>query len=108
MSKERARRRAERLAVLEREKASRARRVARRARRRDLMRRLTPKRRGRTGRLLPRRSRAERAGIGVAIMLAALAIWYFVDNPALRLILGTMLLLGLPVLVVITLGRRNR
>ena len=45
MSKERARRRAERLAVLEKEKAARARRVARRQRRRALVRKLTPRRR---------------------------------------------------------------
>lgn len=108
MSKERARRRAERVAVLEKERAARRRRVARRQRRREFLRRLTPAlRRGRTGRLLPRRTPAQRAGIVILTALAAGAIWYLVDDPALRLILVALLLLGLPVLVVITLGRRS-
>lgn len=106
MSKERARRRAARLAEAERERATRARKAARRQRRRALVRRLTPRVR-RTGRLLPRRSRGERAGI-VVLSLAALAVvWLLVDDLALRLVLLTLLVLALPAVVVITLGRRT-
>jgi Flp pilus assembly protein TadB len=104
VSKERARRRAERLVVLEREKAARARRVTRRQRRRELVRRLTP-RRGRSGRLY-RRSRAERAGIAVVPLLAIAAIWLFVPDLGLRIVLSLMIVIALPVLVVVILGRR--
>ncbi|MBM0237210.1 hypothetical protein JNW88_08650 [Micromonospora sp. ATA32] len=107
MSKERARRRAVKLAELERERASRRRQVYRRQRRRVLVRRLSPTwRRGRTGRLA-RHSRGERAGI-VLLTLAALAlIWVLVDDLALRLALVLILLLVLPAIVVIVLDRRT-
>lgn len=107
MSKERARRRAERLAVAERERAARQRLVARRERRRALLRRLTPRLpRRRTGHLLARRSRGERAAIIVTSMVAVSAIWALVDDVALRLGLVVLLLLALPVVVVIALDRR--
>ncbi|UQU63137.1 hypothetical protein COUCH_29550 [Couchioplanes caeruleus] len=104
MSKERARRRAERLAVLEKEKAARARKVARRQRRRTLVRRLTPQRRS-SGRL-HRRSRAQRAGIVVIPLGAAALVWFLVPELALRLVLIAMIVLVLPALVVVVLGRR--
>ena len=104
MSKERARRRAERLAVLEREKARRARKVARRDRRRVTLRKLTP-RIGRSGRLY-RRSTRERVGIVVVPLVAAAAVWLFVPEPALRVVLTIVIVLALPVLVVVILGRR--
>ena len=104
MSKERAKRRAERLAVLEREKAARARAVARRQRRRVLVRRLTP-RIGRSGRLY-RRSRGERVGIAVVPVLAAAAIWLFVPDLGLRIVLTIVIVMALPALVVLVLGRR--
>ena len=104
MAKERARRRAERLAVLEKEKAARARKVARRQRRRALVRKLTPQRRG-SGRLY-RRSRVERVGIVVVPLLAAGLVWFLVPDVALRLVLIAMLVLVLPALVVVVLGRR--
>ncbi|MCA2212365.1 hypothetical protein [Jidongwangia harbinensis] len=104
MSKERARRRAERLAVLEKEKAKRARSVARRNRRRALVRSLTPRRRG-VGRL-HRRGRGERIGIVVVPVLLVAAVWVLVPDLALRLVLSAMLVLVVPALVVVVLGRR--
>ncbi|WP_067498189.1 hypothetical protein [Actinoplanes sp. TFC3] len=105
MSKERARRRAERLAVLEREKAARARKVVRRDRRRSLVRKLTPQRRS-SGRLY-RRSRAQRAGIVVIPLLAAALVWFLVPDLALRLVFIVLIVLVLPALVVVVLGRRS-
>ncbi|MDO3704666.1 hypothetical protein Q3W71_23670 [Micromonospora sp. C28SCA-DRY-2] len=107
MSKERARRRAEREATLARERVVRQRRSARRARRRALLRRVTPTvRRGRTGRL-PRHSRGERAAIVLLTLAAIILIWSLVDDLALRLALVVLLLLVLPAIVVIALDRRT-
>ncbi|MEO3923425.1 hypothetical protein ABGB07_06140 [Micromonosporaceae bacterium B7E4] len=108
MSKERARRRAVRLAEAERERAVRARTVARRQRRRALLRRLAPRLPDRrTGRLFARRSRGERAGVVVLSAAAVIGIWLLVDDLALRLGLIALLLLVLPAVVVIALGRRT-
>jgi len=104
VSKERARRRAERLAVLEKEKAARARRTERRNRRRALVRKLTPQRRG-SGRLY-RRSRAQRAGIVVVPLTASALVWFLVPELALRILLIALIVLVLPALVVVVLGRR--
>jgi hypothetical protein len=104
VSKERARRRAERLAVLEREKAVRARRVARRQQRRALLRKLTPSR-GRTG-TLHVFTRAEKAGIVVVPVVAAAAVWLLIPDIALRLVLLVLIILVLPALVAVVLGRR--
>ncbi|GAA4576725.1 hypothetical protein GCM10023176_48820 [Micromonospora coerulea] len=107
MSKERARRREARQSVLEAERVARRRRVARRERRRAVVRRLTPKvRRGRTGRLA-RHTRGERAAIVLLTGAALAGIWYFVDDLALRLALVVLLLLVLPAIVVIALDRRT-
>ncbi|MEV4822765.1 hypothetical protein [Micromonospora sp. NPDC049274] len=107
MSRERARRRAEREAVLARERAVRQRRVARRQRRRAVVRRLTPQlRRGRTGRLA-RHTRGERAAIVLLTGAALILIWTFVDDVALRVALIVLLLLVLPAIVVIALDRRT-
>ena len=105
MSKERARRRAERLVVLEKEKAVRARRVARREGFRSLRRKLTP-RFGSNGRIY-HRSRRQRIGIVVVAVLAVAAVWTFIPDPALRVILTAMLVLAVPALVVVVLGRRS-
>jgi Flp pilus assembly protein TadB len=105
LSKERAKRRAERLAVLEKEKAARARKVARRQRRRALVRSLTPQRRS-SGRLY-RRSRGQRIGIVVVPVLASAAVWLLVPDLALRIVLTAMIVLVLPALVVVALGRRT-
>ncbi|WP_433386615.1 hypothetical protein [Micromonospora sp. KLBMP9576] len=107
MSKERARRRAAREAEAARERAARERTVARRARRRALVRRLTPSlRRRRTGRL-PRHSRGERTAIVMLTLLALVLIWSLVDDVALRIALVVLLLLVLPAIVVIALDRRT-
>jgi hypothetical protein len=105
VSKERALRRAERLAVLEKEKAARARKVARRQRRRVVLRRMTP-RVGSSGRL-HRRSRGQRIGIVVVPLLAAVLVWLLVPDPALRIVLTAMIVIAVPALVVLVLGRRS-
>jgi hypothetical protein len=104
VSKDRARRRAERLAVLDKEKAARARVVARRQQRRALVRKMTP-RRGRSGRLHVF-TRAEKTGVMVLPLIAAGAVWWLIPDTALRIILIAMIVLVLPVLVVVVLGRR--
>ncbi|PZG01379.1 hypothetical protein [Micromonospora deserti] len=107
MSKERARRRAAREAEAARERFVRQRQLARRARRRALVRRMTPTwRRGRTGRL-PRRSRGERAAIVLLTLAAMILIWSLVDDLALRIALSALLVLVLPAIVVIALDRRT-
>ena len=108
MSKERARRRAEREVLVAAERARRARKVARRQRRRALARRLTPRiQRRRTGRIFARRGRGERATIAVLTLAALAAVWLLVDPLALRLALIALLLVALPAFVVIALGRRT-
>ncbi|GAA0518324.1 hypothetical protein Ade02nite_77840 [Paractinoplanes deccanensis] len=104
MSKERARRRAERLAVLEKEKAARARKVARRERRRSLVTKLTP-RVGSSGTLY-RRSRGERLGIVLLTLAAIAAIWLWVPEMPLRILLTVLIVLAAPALVVVVLGRK--
>ncbi|MFF5083101.1 hypothetical protein ACFY36_39165 [Actinoplanes sp. NPDC000266] len=105
MSKERARRRAERLAVLEKEKAARARKVSRRVWRRSLLNRLTPPRVGSSG-TLHRRSRGERLGIILLPLVAIAAIWLFVPETSLRIVLTLLIVLAAPALVVVILGRK--
>jgi Flp pilus assembly protein TadB len=108
VSKERARRRAERLVVAERERVARARATVRRQRRRAFVRRITRRpRRGRTGRLFVRRSRGQRAAIAVVTLVALTSVWLWVGNPALRIILTALVLLALPVFVVVALDRRS-
>jgi hypothetical protein len=104
VSKERAKRRAERLAAQEREQAVRARRDARRQRRRALVRRLTP-RIGRPGRIY-RRSRGERIGIVLVPLIAAAAVWLFVPDIALRVVLTIVIVMAVPALVVVILGKK--
>ncbi|MFC4108104.1 hypothetical protein [Micromonospora zhanjiangensis] len=107
MSKERARLRAARQAEAERQRAARARKSARRARRRAVLSRLVPqlpdRRTGRIG----RRSRGERAGILAGALVALAAIWLLVDELALRIVLVVLLVLALPAVVVLVLGRRT-
>jgi len=104
MSKLRAQRRAERLAAAEKERAVRERRRRRRAALRRLRPRLPDRRR--TGKLYARRSRAERAGIAIAAVLALGLVWLLIDPLALRIGLTALVLLVAPALVVITLDRR--
>ena len=105
MSKERAKRRAERLAVLEREKAARARQHARRVRRQTIVHEVKAKR-GRSGRL-PVRSRSQRIGIVVVPLVLAVAVWFLVPEFALRLVLIAMIVLVLPAIVVVVLGQKH-
>lgn len=107
MSKERARRRAAREAEAARLRAARARAVARRERRQALLRRLRPRLLDRrTGRLFARRSRGERAAVAVVSLAALALIWLLVADPALRVVLTVIMVLGLPAVVVIVFGRR--
>ncbi|GIF21224.1 Flp pilus assembly protein TadB [Actinoplanes tereljensis] len=106
MSKERAKRRAERLAVLEKEKAARARKVSRRQRRRQLVRKLTPQRMGRPGRIY-RRSRGQRLGIVLVPLIAVAAVWLFVPDVPLRIVLTIVIVMAMPALVVLILNRER-
>jgi hypothetical protein len=106
VSKERARRRAEREAARACAEAKRLRLERRRAQRRTLWRRVRPKR-GRVAWGLGRRSPGQRAAVtGVALALL-LVIWYFVDTWPLRIALWLLVLLALPMLAVVTLDRKG-
>jgi Flp pilus assembly protein TadB len=105
VSKERARRRAEREATQAVAQAKRGRLELRRARRRALVRKLTPRRRRRAW-LLGRRSPGQRAAIaGVAIGLLWM-VWYFVEPWPLRIAFTILAVLVLPLLAVVTFDRR--
>jgi hypothetical protein len=105
VSKERARRRAEREAIQAVAQAKRTRLELRRARRRALVRKLTPRQRRRAW-LLGRRSPGQRAAIvGVAIGLLWL-VWYFVEPWPLRIAFTILVVLVLPLIVVVTFDRR--
>ena len=107
MSKERAAKRAVRLAQQERERAIRERGVVRRDARRRIVRRLTPRLPDRrTGRLYPRRSRTQRAAIAlVAVVLVGL-IWLNFTDLGTRIALTALVALASPALIVLTLDRR--
>ena len=105
MSKERARRRAEREAAWKQARANRDRADLRRLKRRALVRKLTPRRRRRAW-LLGRRGPGQRAAIvGVAIGLLW-TVWYFVEPWPLRIAFTILAVLALPLLVVVTFDRR--
>jgi hypothetical protein len=106
VSKERARRRAqpEPVALLERER--RQRRTQRRLRRRAVVRRLVPKRPGRTGKLFARRTPAQRATIAIGVIIALILVWTLIDSLLTRLGLTAFVLVATPILVVLTLDRR--
>jgi len=106
MSKERARRRAEREAIALLERARRERKTQRRLRRRAVARRLVPKRPGRTGKLFARRTRAQRATIAIGVILALILVWTLIDSLSTRLGLTAFVLVATPILVVLTLDRR--
>lgn len=105
MTKDRARRRATRVA--EQQKEQRAARTAKatRVQKRRAARQQTKPRRGRVGQVGLRRSRAQRIGIGVAAGLAGAVIWMFADV-GLAIGLTALMLLVLPAVVVLLLGRR--
>jgi hypothetical protein len=109
MSKERALRRVAREAEEQAAKAARARKVARKAKQRELARRLTPKlpRRGRVGKLYPRRTKGQRS-IVVLVFFALLGfVWYEFDDFTTRIAFTILLLLVLPAAVVLAFGRRT-
>lgn len=89
---------------MEKEKAARARKVARRQRRRQVIRKLTP-RLGRPGRIY-RRGARERIGIVLLPLLAIAAVWLFVPDVPLRVVLTIVIVIALPALVVLIRGRR--
>jgi Flp pilus assembly protein TadB len=106
VSKERARRRAEREAARAIATARRGRIERRRAWRRALVRRLRP-RTGRHAWGLGRRSPGQRALIGgLALGLVGL-VWYFVDEWPLRIAFWLLILFALPVIGVLTFDRKG-
>jgi Flp pilus assembly protein TadB len=107
VSKERAKRRAERLAVSQAARASRLRRRQRReAVRRLDVRRLLPQRR-RTGKLLTRRNSSERAAIAAGVLVALVLVWLYVDSLAARIAFTILIAATTPAAVVLTLDRRT-
>jgi hypothetical protein len=107
MSKERAARRAVRVAEVQRERAARERVAARRRRRQVLLRRVTPRRPDRrTGRLYPRRSRTQRATIALVALAAIVLIWLRVEDLGARIALTALVAVASPALIVLTLDRR--
>jgi hypothetical protein len=109
VSKERALRRAAREAEEAAARAKRARQVAGRAKRREIKRRLTPRlpKRGRVGKLYPRRTRGQRALIGLVLILLLGLVWYEFDDITTRIAMTIVVLLVLPAAVVIAFGRRS-
>lgn len=107
MSKERAIRRATRLAEEQAAREARARVAARRAKRKTLARKLTPRLPDRrVGKLYPRRTRGQRVGITLGYLCAVLLIWYFVADLPTRIALIAALTVAAPAIVVIAFGRR--
>jgi hypothetical protein len=109
MSKERALRRVAREAEEQAARAARARTVARRAKRRELQRRLTPAlpKRRRVGKLFPRRSTSERAIIAIVFAVVLLGIWTLLDDTTTEIALTAIAVLVLPAAVVVAFGRRS-
>jgi hypothetical protein len=105
MAKVRAQRRAER----ERKQREALAFNARRLRRRRFWRKVTlhGMRQRNNGRLFARRSRGERALIGIVGLLSLVVIWTAVPALALKVLLTLLLLLALPVLVIVAFDRRG-
>jgi Flp pilus assembly protein TadB len=105
----RAQRRAEREARIQAAQAKEARRQAWRRRRRTAWRKLTlhELRRRSSGSLLARRSRGQRAIIGIFALVALLVIWTAVHSTALSIALTVLLVLALPVLVIVAFDKRS-
>ncbi|BCY06648.1 hypothetical protein [Actinoplanes sp. L3-i22] len=80
--------------------------MARRQRRRALLKKLELPKIGSDGRLY-QRSRRQRAGIAIVLLLAIAAVWMFIPETALRILLTVLLVLAAPALVVVVLGRRS-
>jgi hypothetical protein len=107
VSKERAQRRAVRLAEAEAARTARDRTRRRVERRRAILRRLRPRRRGgRTGRLYARRSPSQRAAIVTAALGVLVLTWLLVDSLAVRVGITVLVAVTAPALVVLTFDRR--
>ncbi len=107
MSKERARRRAQRLAEAEAARAKRQRVALRRQRWRALRRRLRPRLPDRrTGRLFARRSPAQRAGISIVALVTLGFVWLGIDSLATRIALTALIVIATPALTVLVYDRR--
>jgi len=110
VSKERAKRRAEREAIAAVAAARRSRLVARRARvrslRRSLAKPLAPLKRRRAW-LVGRRSPGQRLVVGVAAVAVGFVIWYVVPNWPVRIAFWLLTLLLLPVFAVLTFDRKG-
>jgi hypothetical protein len=107
VSRERAKRRAERLAEAEAARAKRERATQRRQRRRALLRRIRPTMPDRrTGQLFARRSPAQRAGIGVVALCALALVWFGIDSLATRIALTALIAIATPALTVLVFDRR--
>jgi hypothetical protein len=106
VSRERAQRRAARLADSQRRQEAARRRTERAARRRALRARLP--RRGRVGRLASRRSRGQLAGIALVATIVLALAWYLVDAWPVRIATLILALVALPALVTLTLDRSTR
>jgi Flp pilus assembly protein TadB len=107
VSKERARRRAVRLAEAEAARTARQRTRERRDRRRTLLRRLRPALPDRrTGRLFARRTRGERAAVAIVVLAALVIVWLGVDALSTRIALTVLIGIATPALTVLVFDRR--
>jgi Flp pilus assembly protein TadB len=110
MSKERARRRAEREALQAAVLARRSRAAARKARlrsvRRSLARPFAPLKRRRAW-LFGRRSPGQRFVIGLGAFAVGVLVWYLVPNWPVRIAFWLLTLLLLPVVAVVTFDRKG-
>ncbi|MGN9839415.1 hypothetical protein ACTMTI_14970 [Nonomuraea sp. H19] len=108
MSKERARRRAEREAERARAMRANEERQARRARRRALLARLTPRpvRIARQGGLLARRQRAQNAAVAAGFLLVQAIVWLIWGSFFLSFAVLVFSLLLAPVVVTLAFDRR--
>ncbi len=108
MSRERAQRRAVRLAAQAKERGRRERARGRRDARRALVRRLTPRLPDRrTGRIFARRSRAQRITIAALVAVVVVGIWWYFDDLGARIALTALVAVALPAFIVISLDRRT-
>ena len=107
MSKERARRREERLAVAEARRLAEERAAERRARRLRLRHRLTI-RRGRVGKVGRRRSRAQLATIVLVVAVAEAVVWYLIPDWPIRIAAAVLAVVAVPALVTLSFDRSVR
>jgi hypothetical protein len=106
VSKERALRRAARMAEAERERVRRSRREQRAARRRALLLWLRPPRR-RTGRLYARRGYPQRVLIAAGALALLALIWWQFEDLATRIALTALVAVAAPAAVVLTFDRNR-